>query len=153
MIKKKHVNKFMIHLTVKALGPEFGKAMVTSLLTSYDNLPEVDEFKSDFTALMEYFYNNPEEFVSVVQEYLTVKGNDEEVIQRVKDAMAFEKSDIWNQQSPEIRGEKTLKSEAQRLTEEPKPAPRATKRQQVVDVKPGKQGRDPKTGRFLKKEA
>jgi hypothetical protein len=151
MIKKKHVNKFMIHLTVKALGPEFGKAMVTSLLTSYDNLPEVDEFKSDFTALMEYFYNNPEEFVSVVQEYLTVKGNDEEVIQRVKDAMAFEKSDFWVQQSPEIREEKTLKSEAQRLTEEPKPAPRKTKRE-MSDVKPA-QGRDPKTGRFLKKEA
>lgn len=140
----------MIHLTVKALGPEFGKSMVTSLLKSYDNLPEVDEFKSDFTALMEYFYNNPEEFVSVVQEYLTVKGNDDEVIQRVKDAMAFEKSDFWVQQSPEIR-EKTLKSEAQRLTEEPKPAPR--ERKQVADVNPGKQGRDPKTGRFLKKEA
>ena len=151
MISKKLVNKFMIHLTIKALGPEFGKALVASLLKSYDYVPETEEFKSDFNLLMEYICNYPEIFISTVQEYLTIKGNDQETIQRVKDAMSFENSDIWNRQSPEIREEKTLKSEAQRLTEEPKPAPR--ERQQVTDVKPGKQGRDPKTGRFLKKEA
>ena len=150
-MNKRLVNQFIIHLVIKVLGKDFILAMIGGIKYTYSaegRLPDEKEFQQDYLSLMEVFYQNINLFLIIVQEYLAIKENDEDTIRRVKEALTL---DMDEKQSPENK-EETLKSTAQRLTKKQKPAPRATKRSRVADMKSTVQGRDPKTGRFLKKE-
>lgn len=153
MITKTLVNKFIVSLVSKALGEDFYKALGNGVLT-YETLegrhPTEEMFKRDFLRLMETFYQNINLFLTAVQEYLSDREEDEDTVRRVAEALGVE---MPGMQSPENK-EETLKSAAQRLTENPKPAPRKRKKRPACGVqKSAVQGRDPKTGRFLKKEA
>jgi hypothetical protein len=160
MITKTLVNKFIVSLVAKALGEDFYKALGNGVLV-YESLegrhPTEEVFKRDFLLLMESFYQNINLFATAVQEYLSDREEDEDTLKQVAKALGVEvpgmQSPENKEQSPENK-EETLKSVAQRLTENPKPAPRKKKKRSAGGVqKSAVQGRDPKTGRFLKKEA
>ena len=164
MITKTLVNKFIVSLVAKALGEDFYKALGNGVLV-YESLegrhPTEEVFKRDFLLLMESFYQNINLFATAVQEYLSDREEDEATLKRVAEALGVGVQSPENKvQSPENKEqspeneEETLKSVAQRLTENPKPAPRKKKKRSAGGVqKSAVQGRDPKTGRFLKKEA
>jgi hypothetical protein len=139
-------------IVIKQLGDDFVNMLAVFAaafaLTKTDDDICGKDVMNELCAILDDMSDDPTLLVHYVKEFMKLSDADK----------AFNKEN-WeklfgprDEQLPEIQ-EKTLKSEAQRLTEEPKPAPRKkTKRLRVVNAKPAAQGRDPKTGRFLKKE-
>lgn len=140
-------------IVIKQLGDEFVDMLAVfanafALTKTDDDICSNKDVMNELCAILEDMSDDPTVLVHYVSEFMKLSDKDK----------AFNKKN-WeklfgprDEQLPEIQ-EKTLKSEAQRLTEEPKPAPKLTKRPQAANAKPvTAQGRDPKTGRFLKKE-
>jgi hypothetical protein len=139
-------------IVIKQLGDEFVDMLAVFAaafaLTKTDDEICGKDVMNELCAILEDMSDDPTVLVHYVKEFMKLSDKDK-VFNRKNWEDTFGPRD---EQLPGIQ-EKTLKSEAQRLTEKPKPAPKATKRPQVADAKPATaQGRDPKTGRFLKKE-
>ena len=139
-------------IVIKQLGDDFVNMLAVfaaafALTKTDDDICGKDVLNELYT-ILEDMSDDTTVLVHYVSEFMKLSDKDK----------AFNKKN-WeklfgprDEQLPETQ-EKTLKSEAQRLTEEPKPAPKLTKRPQAANAKPvTAQGRDPKTGRFLKKE-
>lgn len=108
------VNKFIVWLVIKALGPEFTKSMYNSLLESYSGFkPEGMVLNRQFSLLMEYFYSHLDAFTDAVGEYLAIKEEDEETISLVTDAMSFENSEVWMKEKEKNARYKKEKQEDQ----------------------------------------
>ena len=124
-ISRNLVNKFIIQVVIKALGPEFAASIIKSIKDAYVNdKPSEVELAKGFQEILEYFADDLLLFSTTVLEYLSLVGDDEEMIRRVGEAMDIKNSDLWKKPADKP---KDLKEVAQDICEKPKPEPRERK--------------------------